>query len=309
MSHPGGGPQQEPGPGRLCHRLCHSDHEAILKEVVPATSRSSATPAASTRRPARARCHRWPTTGAGREGRRGAGRRRAAPDRQLRTEGVTRTDQSGATLPAKVLTANAYLGALPMRKALAEGAQIVITGRCVDSAVTLGALMHQFGWSPDDFDRLAQGSLAGHIIECGCQATGGLHTDWDTVPDWAAHRLPGHRMSCRRPLHRRPSPPAPAAWSARRTVIASRCCTRSATRPLPAARRELRLHPGAMEQVGPDRVRVAGARGLAPGPAYKVSRHHMDGFRCDRQRSPLWASTRPARPNAPAKPSSCARAR
>ena len=60
-----------------------------------------------------------------------------------------------------------------------------MTGRCVDSAVTLGALMHEFGWAADDFDRLAQGSLAGHIIECGCQATGGLHTDWESVPDWA----------------------------------------------------------------------------------------------------------------------------
>ena len=51
--------------------------------------------------------------------------------------------------------------------------------------MTLGVLMHEFGWAPDDFDRLAAGSLAGHIIECGCQATGGLHTDWASVPDWA----------------------------------------------------------------------------------------------------------------------------
>jgi hypothetical protein len=70
------------------------------------------------------------------------------------------------------------------QRALDAGAHIVITGRCVDSAVTLGALMHHFGWR----GRLrppGQGSLAGHIIECGCQATGGLFTDWDTVPDWA----------------------------------------------------------------------------------------------------------------------------
>src|SRR3954469_9263979 len=79
-----------------------------------------------------------------------------------------------AGLPAKVLTANAYLGALPVRAALDAGAQVVITGRCVDSAVTLGALMHEFRWTDTEWDRLAQGSLAGHIIECGCQATGGL---------------------------------------------------------------------------------------------------------------------------------------
>src|SRR5690606_13806544 len=93
--------------------------------------------------------------------------------------------QSGAPLPARVVTANAYLGALPVKAALDAGAQVVITGRCVDSAVTLGVLMHEFGWQPGDFDALAGGSLAGHIIECGCQATGGLHTDWQEVPDWA----------------------------------------------------------------------------------------------------------------------------
>ena len=92
---------------------------------------------------------------------------------------------SGQPLPERLVTANAYLGALPIARALDAGADIVITGRCVDSAVTLGVLMHEFGWAADDFDRLAAGSLAGHIIECGCQATGGLHTDWDRVPDWA----------------------------------------------------------------------------------------------------------------------------
>ncbi|MEI8400413.1 MAG: acyclic terpene utilization AtuA family protein, partial [Alcaligenaceae bacterium] len=102
----------------------------------------------------------------------------------LREQGVTDM-QGGKTLPAKVLSANAYLGAQPIAFALAKGAQIVVTGRCVDSAVTLGALAYEFGWAWDDWDRLAQGSLAGHMIECGAQATGGLFTDWQDVPDWA----------------------------------------------------------------------------------------------------------------------------
>ncbi|HEY8051032.1 MAG TPA: acyclic terpene utilization AtuA family protein, partial [Ramlibacter sp.] len=93
--------------------------------------------------------------------------------------GGAREMQTGAPMPPTVLTANAYFGALPIRDALAAGAQVVITGRCVDSAVTLGALMHEFGWHDDEWDKLAHGSLAGHIIECGCQATGGLHTDWE----------------------------------------------------------------------------------------------------------------------------------
>ncbi len=87
--------------------------------------------------------------------------------------------------PAKVFTANAYLGARPIAAALAAGADMVITGRVVDSALTLGPLMHEFGWTDGDVDQLSAGSLAGHVIECDAQATGGLFTDWEDVPDWA----------------------------------------------------------------------------------------------------------------------------
>ncbi len=87
--------------------------------------------------------------------------------------------------PGKVWTANAYLGGAPIAAALAAGADVVITGRVVDSALTLGPLMHEFGWRAEDHDRLSAGSLAGHVIECGAQATGGLFTDWEAVPDWA----------------------------------------------------------------------------------------------------------------------------
>jgi hypothetical protein len=83
--------------------------------------------------------------------------------------------------PDKVLSINAYLGAFPIAKALDAGADIVITGRCVDSAVTLGACIHEFGWVSGDLDKLAGGSLAGHILECGPQATGGNFTDWESV--------------------------------------------------------------------------------------------------------------------------------
>ncbi|MFT6366639.1 MAG: hypothetical protein ACJARI_002093 [Bacteroidia bacterium] len=78
---------------------------------------------------------------------------------------------------------NAYLGAFPVAQALNMGADIVVTGRCVDSAVTLGACIHAYGWKPEDLDQLAMGSLAGHILECGPQATGGNFTDWDQVND------------------------------------------------------------------------------------------------------------------------------
>ena len=77
------------------------------------------------------------------------------------------------------------MGAFPIAKALATGADIVVTGRCVDSAVTLGACIDAFGWRREDLDRLAMGALAGHILECGPQATGGNFTDWHQVSDLA----------------------------------------------------------------------------------------------------------------------------
>ena len=90
---------------------------------------------------------------------------------------------SGTSFPdtEKVMSINAYLGAFPIAKALAAGADIIITGRCVDSAVTLGACIHEFGWTETDWDLLASGSLCGHILECGPQATGGNFTDWEDV--------------------------------------------------------------------------------------------------------------------------------
>lgn len=92
---------------------------------------------------------------------------------------------SGKPLPENCNGINAYLGAIPTAIALDRGADIVVTGRAVDSASTLGALIHEFGWKYDDWDLLAAGSAIGHLIECGCQVTGGTFTDWRDVPDWA----------------------------------------------------------------------------------------------------------------------------
>ena len=84
----------------------------------------------------------------------------------------------------------AYTGAFPIAAALAAGADVVITGRAVDSALALGALIHEFGWGPDEFDLLAAGTLAGHLLECSAQVTGGTFTDWRDVPDWAGIGMP-----------------------------------------------------------------------------------------------------------------------
>ncbi len=99
---------------------------------------------------------------------------------QLAATGVTDMF-SGTPLPPveNIASINAYIGAFPIAKALTAGADIIITGRCVDSAVTLGACIYEFGWNTEDWDLLASGSLAGHILECGPQATGGNFTDWE----------------------------------------------------------------------------------------------------------------------------------
>jgi hypothetical protein len=200
---------------------------------------------------------------------------------ELREEGVTEM-QSGAPLPARVLTANAYLGALPVKQALDEGAQIVITGRCVDSAVTLGALMHEFRWAADDYPRLAQGSLAGHVIECGCQATGGLHTDWEAVPDWAHVGYP--IVECHSDGSFVATKPPGTGGLVNTAVIGEQMLYE-----IGDPRRYLLpdvscdFSEVALEQIGEHRVRVSGARGLAPGPAYKVSSTYVDGFRCSAQ--------------------------
>lgn len=92
---------------------------------------------------------------------------------------------TGAPFPTSGVTScNAYLGAFPIAKALAQGADIVITGRVVDSALALGPLIHEFGWGAEDWDQLAGGTIAGHLIECGPQATGGTFTDWREVEGW-----------------------------------------------------------------------------------------------------------------------------
>jgi acyclic terpene utilization AtuA family protein len=87
---------------------------------------------------------------------------------------------------ARVVSANAYLGAAPVVEALRLGANVVVTGRVTDTGLTLGPMIHAFGWDPTDWDRLAAGTVAGHIIECGAQCTGGNSlVDWQRVPNMA----------------------------------------------------------------------------------------------------------------------------
>jgi hypothetical protein len=91
-----------------------------------------------------------------------------------------------STIRPRILSANAYIGAFPLAEALATGADVVIAGRSTDTALTLAPMVHEFKWQPDDFDRLAAGTIAGHIIECGAQCSGGnCQVDWTNIPDMA----------------------------------------------------------------------------------------------------------------------------
>ena len=186
---------------------------------------------------------------------------------------------TGDPLPENVLSASAYLGALPVARALYAGADIVITGRCVDSATTLGPLIHEFGWSPVDYDRLAGGSLAGHIIECGCQATGGLHTDWQDVPDWPHIGYP--IVDCIEDGSFVVSKPPRTGGVVLRAAVAEQLVYEigdPGAYMLPDVCCDFRNV--VIEQIGPEQVRVSGARGRVPSPSYKVSATSMVGYRC-----------------------------
>ena len=196
----------------------------------------------------------------------------------LREEGV-REAVSGAPLPPGLLTANAYLGALPIAAALDAGADIVITGRCADSALALGILMHEFGWQVDDLDKMAAGSLVGHILECGPQSTGGLFTDWENVPDW--HNIGYPIAECEADgsfvLTKPPGTgglviPATAAEQVLYEI------GDPAAYLLPdvtADFSQVRIS----EEEGAGRVRISGARGRPAPASYKVSATYQDGFR------------------------------
>lgn len=96
------------------------------------------------------------------------------------------TNEPLVSVRDRIQSANAYLGAWPMVEALNRGAQVVITGRATDTGLTLAPLIHEYGWAPDDWNRLAAGTIAGHIIECGAQASGGnCQYEWQSIPDLA----------------------------------------------------------------------------------------------------------------------------
>jgi Acyclic terpene utilisation family protein AtuA len=184
-----------------------------------------------------------------------------------------------STIRDRILSANAYIGAFPLVEALATGAQVVIAGRSTDTALTLAPMIYRFAWGAGEIDKLAAGTIAGHIIECGAQCTGGnCQVDWQTIPDMAnvgypiveaepdgsfvvtKHAAAGGRVSLdsvkEQLLYELGDPKA---------YITPDCVADFTS-----------IH---LEDAGPDRVRVFGIRGGARPPSLKLSISYGNGWK------------------------------
>jgi hypothetical protein len=178
----------------------------------------------------------------------------------------------------RILSANAYLGCPAIVRALESGAQVIVTGRATDTAITLAPMVHAFGWPLDDWDRLAAGVVAGHIIECGAQSTGGNFTDWPTVRKWGDMGFPVLEVS------------ADGAFTVtKHSGTGGRVSVHTVTEQLlyEMGSPVEYISPDVIADFttirladdGPDRVRVTGVRGRPATPYLKVSMSYAAGYK------------------------------
>ncbi|MDX9757869.1 MAG: acyclic terpene utilization AtuA family protein [Bacteroidota bacterium] len=200
----------------------------------------------------------------------------------LRAEDIElRNMESGESLARirdRIVSANVYFGAFPIVEALRQGAQIIITGRTTDTGLTLAPMIHEFGWAADDWDRLAAGTVAGHILECGGQSSGGNFLgDWKSVPDLAhigfpiAEAHPDGTVFITK--HENTGGLVSVATVKEQLLYEIGDPREYITPDCIADFTSIRL-----KQEGENRVRVSDVRGRPDTPFYKVSASYHDGY-------------------------------
>jgi hypothetical protein len=201
---------------------------------------------------------------------------------ELNAAGVTLDNMedgaSFARVRDRVSSANAYYGAWPVVEALRSGAQIVVTGRCTDTGITLAPMIHAFDWAPDDWNRLAAGIVAGHIVECGAQSTGGNFSDWRRVPHFDTIGYPMvevHADGSFIVTKHEGTGGAVTVRTVTEQLVYEMGDPRSYITPDVVADFGS-IH---LEQAGRDRVRVWGVRGRPAPASLKVSASCFDGWK------------------------------
>jgi hypothetical protein len=189
------------------------------------------------------------------------------------------TGEPLSAVRAHVQSANAYLGAFPLAQALDQGAEVVITGRCADAALAMAPMIHEFKWQPDDWDKLSAGIVAGHVIECGAQTTGGnCQVDWESIPNLADIGYPIAEAE-----------PDGTFVVTKHAGTGGRVSVESVKEQLlyEVADPRSYITPDVIsdfttiqiQAAGPDRVRLLGMKGRPATDSYKVSISYAAGFK------------------------------
>ena len=187
-----------------------------------------------------------------------------------------------AEVQDRILAANAYIGAFAVAECLAQGAQIVIGGRITDPALVGGPMIHEFGWQPDDFDKLAASTVAGHIAECGAQCTGGNFTDWRKVEDFVRIGYPVIEAEASGEFvvtkHE-----GTGGLVTRETVISQLLYEMGDPERYLGPDCTADFTSAEVVDDGPQRVRIRGVKGSAPTDTYKVSISYQNGYKASGQ--------------------------
>lgn len=188
------------------------------------------------------------------------------------------TGQPVTEVADRLLSANVYFGCEPVVKALDQGADIIVTGRVTDTGLTLAPMVHEFGWEMDDYDRIAAGTIAGHIIECGAQVSGGNFTDWETVDDFVNIGFPiieAHPDGSFHVTKHEGSGGLVSEMTVKEQLLyeigdPSEYITPDVIADFTSV---------SLEQDGKDRVRVHGITGRPETETYKISASYSDGYK------------------------------